>query len=332
MRGNRWRLGRDFRRDAMSIGNAFRCQVRVSNAGTGEAGRGIERATMIGWFGGSDRRAPHREPHQNPRSRMPPQPPRVVLFAALPALCLCPAAGSAGGTTLPTPTGPMAPATLLAAVGVGVGRVAGVAMTTHARVKSDDDTCAPVVGVDWNGPQLSYIPSCGATACCCAACTADSACDRWMTIDALHGASKPGCYLFRAGGAKGTAYPGYAYGPAPAPHVTTSKYDELWRPRFHYFAAPHMMDPAAIFEANGLWHLFHDAFRDPLVEIPEWSHATSPDAVHWTKHKVAVPRGVPGACECSNPVFPSHVATRSSDAGRCRQQATRCLRRPGASA
>ena len=89
-------------------------------------------------------------------------------------------------------------------------------------------------------------------------------------------------------------------GPAPPPHVATSKYDELWRPRFHYFAAPHMMDPAAIFEANGLWHLFHDAFRDPLIEIPEWSHATSPDAVHWVKHKVAVPRGVPGACECSN--------------------------------
>ena len=243
---------------------------------------------------------------------MPSQPSRVVLFAALPALCLCPAAGSAGTTLatptplLPTPSTPTGPSSAI--------RVAGVAMTTHARVKSDDDTCAPVVGVDWNGPQLSYIPSCGATACCCAACTAEAACDRWMTIDALHGASKPGCYLFRAGGAKGTAYPGYAYGPAPAPHVTTSKYDELWRPRFHYFAAPHMMDPAAIFEANGLWHLFHDAFRDPLVEIPEWSHATSPDAVHWTKHKVAVPRGVPGACECSNGL-PCHVATRSSDAG-----------------
>ncbi len=40
-----------------------------------------------------------------------------------------------------------------------------------------------------------------------------------MTIDALHGASKPGCYLFRAGGAKGTAYPGYAYCPAPAPLI-----------------------------------------------------------------------------------------------------------------
>jgi sucrose-6-phosphate hydrolase SacC (GH32 family) len=55
------------------------------------------------------------------------------------------------------------------------------------------------------------------------------------------------------------------------------------------------MDPAAIFEANGVWHLFHD-WESP-AEIPQWSHATSPDAVHWQKHSIAIPFGVKGACD-----------------------------------
>ena len=72
MRGNRWRLGWDFRRDAMSIGNTFRCQVRVSNAGTGEAGVGSSerRDDWVVWGIGSrpaDRRS------EGPSQRAPPE-------------------------------------------------------------------------------------------------------------------------------------------------------------------------------------------------------------------------------------------------------------------
>ena len=176
--------------------------------------------------------------------------------------------------------------------------------SSHLLPPACSSDCSVVQGRDWVGATpLAYHPACAAPACCCAACSeyrGGAGCDAWSTVDHSHGASKPGCYLYH-GGRPGPATAGYSYGPAPAPapgpapSPVTSLYDDLWRPRFHYYATPHMMDPAAIFEANGIWHLFHD-WESP-AEIPQWSHATSPDAVHWQKHPIAIPYGVKGACD-----------------------------------
>ena len=173
----------------------------------------------------------------------------------------------------------------------------------HANGDNGPPTCSSsAAGVSWTGAtQLAYQASCSTASCCCAACAEHSGCAKWMTIDGKHGATHPGCYLFGSGGKPDAkAWPGYTTGPLaphPPPPVTPSGsiYDELWRPRFHYFASPHIMDPAAIFESNGIWHLFHD-WESP-AEIPQWSHATSPDAVHWQKHPIAIPFGVKGACD-----------------------------------
>ena len=176
-------------------------------------------------------------------------------------------------------------------------------LVLHSSSAGSAGDCSVVQGRAWASAPIAYNPSCAETACCCAACRehqGNRSCDAWSTVDHDHGSSKPGCYLYHGGSAGGPT-PGYSFGPAPPPGpapptpTVTSLYDDLWRPRFHYYATPHIMDPAAIFESNGVWHLFHD-WESP-AEIPQWSHATSPDAVHWTKHPIAIPFGVKGACD-----------------------------------
>jgi len=155
-------------------------------------------------------------------------------------------------------------------------------------------------GMSWTGAtQLAYRASCNSSSCCCTACTTLTGCVTWMTIDSKHGATHPGCYLFGPGGRPdGVVWPGYTTGSQqpPPPSPSYGLYNDLWSPRFHYYASPHMMDPAAAFHANGIWHLFHD-LETPVTEIPQWSHASSPDAVHWERQPIAIPFGVTGACD-----------------------------------
>lgn len=78
--------------------------------------------------------------------------------------------------------------------------------------------------------------------------------------------------------------------PAPAPETYAGKFDERWRPRFH-FTPPSgwMNDPNGLVYACGRYHLYYQYFPDGNRWGPmHWGHASSTDLISWEHHPIAL--------------------------------------------
>lgn len=69
-----------------------------------------------------------------------------------------------------------------------------------------------------------------------------------------------------------------------------TKYDENYRPRFHYSPAVNWCnDPNGLVYRNGVYHLFHQYNPEGnRWGHMSWAHATSKDLVHWTPQPLAL--------------------------------------------
>lgn len=78
---------------------------------------------------------------------------------------------------------------------------------------------------------------------------------------------------------------------APASVPSPPKYQEPWRPQFHYSQPDLFMnDPNGLVHHDGEYHLFYQ-YRRGIGQGIAWGHAVSRDLLHWENLPVAIPRG-----------------------------------------
>ena len=70
----------------------------------------------------------------------------------------------------------------------------------------------------------------------------------------------------------------------------TARYDEAYRPSFHFSPPSHWMnDPNGMVYHDGEYHLFYQHYPDSTVWGPmHWGHAVSEDLVHWEHLPIAL--------------------------------------------
>src|SRR5258708_21350232 len=78
--------------------------------------------------------------------------------------------------------------------------------------------------------------------------------------------------------------------PVTAQTQTQTRYDELYRPQFHFSPAANWTnDPNGLIYYKGEYHLFYQYHPFSMVWGPmHWGHAVSPDLIHWTQLPIAL--------------------------------------------
>ena len=117
---------------------------------------------------------------------------------------------------------------------------------------------------------------------------------RRSVLSTLAGTAASAAFLAKFSPAQKTA--------SPTAADESSPHDPL-RPSFHYLPARNWInDPCAPVFFRGQYHLFHQYNPNAAVwGDMHWSHATSPDMVHWKRLPVALAPSPTGPNEASSP-------------------------------